>query len=284
MLTRAQTLPADEVVLDLEDSVDPAGKDKARATVVAAVRDGDWSAPTVSVRINAPASRWCHSDVIELIEGAGERLACLVVPKAEGAAEVDFVARLATMVEQASGRERPVALQALVETATGLRHVHEIAEASDRLEALIVGYADLAASLGRPPGAPGEHPTERWHWVLETVLVAARDAGLQAIDGPHLDIADVEGCRRWARATRALGYDGKWALHPDQVSMFNDVFAPTPDELDRATAILEALERTALEDGRGVALLDGEMIDEASRKLALGLVARGRAAEASRES
>ncbi len=279
MLDKARGLTADEVILDLEDSVAPGEKDEARSAVVAAVRDGEWSAATVSVRINAPVSPWCYRDVIELVEGAGERLACLVIPKAERASDVDFVARLAQMVEQSAGRERPVALQGLIETATGLRHVHEVAHANERLEALIVGYADLAASLGRSPGSPDDPPTERWSWVLDTVLVAARDAGVQAIDGPYLDIADVEGCRRWAQGARALGYDGKWALHPDQVAPLNEVFSPTADELEQAAAVLRALE-----ESRGVALLDGEMIDEASRKLAVETIARGEAAGATSPS
>jgi citrate lyase subunit beta/citryl-CoA lyase len=166
-----------------------------------------------------------------------------------------------------------VGLQALIETAAGLSRVGEIAGASDRLETLITGYADLAASLGRPPGAG--YPGDRWHWVRSSVQVAARAAGLQAIDGPHLDIANLEGLRTEAGWARALGFDGKWALHPSQIDPLNEVFSPTQEEVGRATAVLDALAAT---DGSGAALLDGEMIDEASRKLAAQVVARGRAA------
>jgi citrate lyase subunit beta/citryl-CoA lyase len=276
MLAKAQALRADEIVIDLEDSVAQQVKDAARIEVVAAIRDGAWGERTVAVRVNGTESRHCYRDIVEVVRGAGDALACLVVPKAERAADVEFADRLVGMVEEEAGRERPIGLEALIETATGLRRVHEIAEASPRMEALIVGYADLGASLGRSPA--GADPGDRWQWVRETVLVAARDAGLDAIDGPHLDIADLDGLRVSAERARALGYDGKWALHPTQIDLLNDLFAPTRQEFDRASAVLEALARGESAEGRGAVMLDGEMIDEASRKLALRTVARGTAA------
>jgi len=273
MLDKARSLPADEIVIDLEDSVAVAHKDGARDAVGAALAEQGWSASSLAVRINETASHFCYRDVIEVVERAGGALSCLVVPKVEAPEDLGFVDRLLGMVEQETERERPVGLEALIETATGLARVHEIAHASDRLEALIVGYADLGASLGRSSAA-GEH----WSPVLDAVLVAARAAGLQAIDGPHLDVGDLDGMRSAAASARALGYDGKWALHPTQIEPLNEVFTPTEEELERASAVLEALERSESGAGRGAAMLDGEMIDEASRKRALQVLARGPAA------
>ena len=226
--------------------------------------------------INGPTSRWCYRDVIEMVQTAGDVLACLVVPKAERAADIAFVDTLLGMVEAETGRRVPIGLEALIETATGLRRVDEIAHASPRLESLIVGYADLAASLGRPLSAD---PTgQRWHWVLETVLVAARAAGLQAIDGPWLDIHDLHGFEVAAARGRGLGYDGKWALHPTQVEPLNQLFAPSAEEFEKARAILDTLARAAADEERGAVLFEGAMIDEATRKLALQIVRRGEAA------
>ena len=278
MLEKARTLEADEVIIDLEDSVPADLKSRARDQVRAALSTGEWSAATVAVRINATTSHWCHRDVIELLEGAGERLAALIIPKVEGRADVEFVARLAGMVEQEVGREQPVALELLIETATGLKRIHESARASERVETLIVGYADLAASLGHPLREPGEEPGDRWHGVLQSVLVAARDAGVQAIDGPYFEIADVDGLRARAARARSLGYDGKWALHPSQIAPLNEVFSPTPAEFEQASGVLDELERAEQVDGRGAVLLDGQMIDEAMRKQATQVVARGQAA------
>ncbi|MGI8428148.1 MAG: HpcH/HpaI aldolase/citrate lyase family protein [Solirubrobacteraceae bacterium] len=282
MIAKARTLAVDEVIIDLEDSVAPDQKARARRTVLAALVDGDWAAPTVGVRINATDTRWCHRDVIELIEGAGGRLASLVLPKVQGPADVEFVAQLASMVEDECSRERPVGLELLIETATGLAHVHESARASARVQALIVGYADLAASLGRPVAVPEDPDGIHWRWVLETVLVAARDAGIQAIDGPHFEIADLDGLSARAKLTRTIGYDGKWALHPTQIEPLEDVFSPTAEEFDRAAAILAELEEAAVASGRGAIMFEGEMIDEASRKQAAEMVARGRTAQRSR--
>jgi citrate lyase subunit beta / citryl-CoA lyase len=226
-------------------------------------------AVTVAVRINALSSPWGARDVADLVERAGPRIGSLVIPKVESAEDVLAVDRLLCSVGEPAGG---VGLQALVETAGGLLRAGEIAAASPRLEAVILGYADLAASLGR---APGPAPPQRWLHAQETVLVAARAAGLQAIDGPYLEIRDDDGLRLRAEHARALGYDGKWAVHPGQLGIINAAFTPMDEELARARAILDALARA---EGRGAVELDGEMIDEASRRLALQVVARGRAA------
>jgi citrate lyase subunit beta/citryl-CoA lyase len=281
MLAKARELPVDEVVIDLEDSVPGELKEQARDAVLSALADGDWRSPLVAVRINAVGTRWCHRDVIELVQGA-PRVSSLVIPKVEGEAEVRFVDQLASMAELECGREQPVALELLIETANGLRRVDEAANASGRAQALILGYADLAASLGRTIEAGGDRDGSRWTWVLETVLVAARCAGLHAIDGPHFQIADLDGLRARAMFARDLGYDGKWALHPTQIDTLNELFSPTQGEFDRAASILEQLERAAADEGRGAVLYDGQMIDEASRKRASALVVRGTAAGLSR--
>jgi len=272
MLVKARTLPADEIVIDLEDAVAPAQKDEAREATVAAVSEGGWQARSIAVRVNGTTTPWFEDDVSELARRAGDALDTIIVPKVEAAAELAPLERLLERSESAAGRKCPLGLQALIETAAGLVHVNEIAAATPRLEALIVGYADLAASLGRPPGA--RHDPDRWGFTLDAVLVAARAAGLQAIDGPHLQIDDIDGLTAAAARARELGYDGKWALHPTQVGPLNDTFSPTEDELARAQAIVAALESAEGGAGAGVALLDGEMLDEASRKLALGVLAR----------
>jgi citrate lyase subunit beta/citryl-CoA lyase len=266
MIAGARGLPADEVVLDLEDAVAPAAKEEARALVVAAVREGDWGGRSVAVRINPLAGPFGDADVAALVEGAGPALASLVVPKVESAAELERVGALLG--------ERPIGLQALLETAAGVAGAVGIARATPRLEALIVGFADLAASLGR--SAAARYPGDRWHFVRESVLVAARAAGLQAIDGPHLEIADLAGLAVEAERARALGFDGKWALHPSQIGPVNDAFTPAREEVDRAAQVLAALD--GAEAGRGALMLDGEMVDEASAKLARLVVARAKAA------
>jgi len=268
MLAKARELDVDEIVIDLEDAVHVDEKEPAREVVVAALGEGAWRAPTVAVRINATDSPWSEDDVRALAAGAGDALASLIVPKAERAADVERVAELC------GGRD--LGLELLIETATGLAGVAELARAHESVEALIVGYADLAASLGRPPVAADEAVAERWGHVLDTVLVAARTAGAQAIDGPYFDLSDTEACRRWADQVAARGYDGKWALHPSQVEPINAAFTPTEEELDRARELLDALEA----DDRGALRHGGEMVDEASRKQAEQLLVRARAAGA----
>ena len=272
MLEKARTLRADEVVIDLEDAVIPAQKEEARAATVTALREEGWHARSLAVRVNGMGTPWFEGDVRELAESAGDALDTIVVPKAEAATELEQLELLLDSSEANGGRSRPLGLQALIETARGLTRVNEIAASSPRMEALIIGYADLAASLGRPPGL--RHDPDRWSWALDAVVVASRAAGIQAIDGPHLQIADLDGLGAAAARARELGYDGKWALHPSQVEPLIEIFSPTAEELDAAKAILSALEEAEGEGGAGAAMLDGEMVDEASRKLALQVLAR----------
>ncbi len=270
-LEKAPGLGADEVVVDLEDAVAPAAKDEARAAAVDALRHAAWGATTVSVRINAPRSAWCHLDVAAL---AGvEQLAAIVVPKVESAADLAFVDRLLDGVEAAAGRERPLRVQALVETAAGLANVIEIAAGSARLDALILGYADLAASLGRVAA-----DLDSWRSAQDAVLVAARAHGLQAIDGPYLGIAVDDAFTAAATRARDLGFDGKWAIHPAQVAALNELFTPSAEEVARARGVVEALARAQEQSGQGAVALDGEMLDEAVRVAALRVLARAGAA------
>ncbi|MEO7803331.1 MAG: CoA ester lyase [Actinomycetota bacterium] len=281
-LAKAPSLPADEIFFDLEDSVAPLAKDEARGNVIKAINEGNWSGKTLVLRVNGVYTKWCYRDIIEVVEAAGGRLDCVMIPKVEAASDVVFVDKLLTMIEETVGLDRRIGLEVQIETATGLKNIFDIAHASDRMETLIFGPADMSASLGLPtvtaglpmPGYPGDH----WHWVLETILVAARDAGLQAIDGPYLLINDLDGYREAATRARALGYDGKWSLHPGQIDVLNEVFTPTQAEFDKASAMLDAYEHATSVELRGAVMFGKEMIDEASRKMAVQFVARGEAA------
>lgn len=292
MLEKAPSCGADVVFLDLEDAVAPDEKDAARENVIDALRELDWSRCTVSVRINGLDTPWCYRDIVEVVERAGDRLDLLLVPKVNRASDLEFVATLLSQIEAAHGLE-PIGLSALVETACGMAHVEEIAQACpDRLEALVFGVADYAASTGArttsiggpsadyailtDPDADGRrerHWGDQWHYALARLVVAARAFGLRPIDGPFGDFADPDGYLACARRAAALGCEGKWAIHPSQVALANDVFTPTAAELDRARRILAALDEAARE-GRGAVSLDGKLVDAASIRMAENLVAK----------
>ena len=265
MLAKARGLSADEIVIDLEDSVAPGAKAEARELVCRVLAEGRPVPGLVAVRVNALDSPWWSDDVEALMELGGAAVDSLVVPKVERAEDVREVER---MLDE---RGAPMGIQALVETAAGLLRVGEIATASLRLDALILGYADLAASLGR---ANPEQAGQRWLYAQEAVLVAARAAAVEAIDGPYLAMADEDGLRRWAEHVRDLGYDGKWAIHPSQLPLINETFTPRDEELEQAKAILAVLAQAESGGARGAVALDGKMIDEASRKQAERVVAR----------
>jgi citrate lyase subunit beta/citryl-CoA lyase len=271
MVAKAPGLGADELVLDLEDAVAPGAKEQARALVVAALADGVVPAHRVAVRVNAPGTAWCHADLIALA-GAPVPPASVVLPKVESPGDLAFADRLLDGVERAAGATRPLRLQALIETALGLSRVTEIVGASPRLVALILGYADLGASLGR--SAAGARDLDAWRPAQHAVLTAARAAGLQAIDGPYLGTAPDEAFLAATRQARDAGFDGKWAIHPSQVAALNEAFTPTGDELERARAVVAALDAAARDDGAGAVALDGEMLDEAVRVAALRTLAR----------
>jgi citrate lyase subunit beta/citryl-CoA lyase len=281
MLAKAKTLPADEVFVDLEDAVAPELKnDETRRAVVEALR-GEWLAPTRVVRVNAVGTRWCLDDLLAVAGEAGDDLDCVIVPKVESAAQVHFVAEVLADLERKRGAERPLGLEVQIESPRGLVEVERIAAASPRIETLIFGPGDYAAAAGMPQLTVGAidpaYPGDAWHYVLSRIVTTAHAFGLQAIDGPYAAIRDLDGFAEVARRSRALGYDGKWALHPDQIAICNDTYTPTQDELDRALAILKAY-RASTDDGLGAVAFGGEMIDEASRKMAVSVVDRGRAA------
>lgn len=290
MLGKAAGLAADEVFLDLEDSVAPAAKEAARANVVAALRDGTWRAGTRAVRVNDVTTSWSYADVIAVVEGAGSHLDCLILPKVTSGHDVRWLDTLLAQLERAGGLPvGRIGVEAQIESAAGLAHVEEIAAASARLEALVYGPADFMASIGVRALAVGAQPAgyegaDAYHYVLARILVAARANGLQAIDGPYVAVHDLDGFRRRARRTAALGYDGTWVVHPGQIDVANDVYAPTQADFDRAEAILDAYARSTSAAGGlvGAVLLGDEMIDEASRKMALVVAGKGRAAGLSR--
>jgi citrate lyase subunit beta/citryl-CoA lyase len=275
MLAKAPSLGADEVVLDLEDAVAAGAKEQARSMVIAALESGALHGVAVSVRVNAPGTPWCHADLIALAEAAAAP-ASVVLPKVETAGDLAFADRLLDGVERAAGPRPPLRIQALIETATGLARVQELAAASPRLAALILGYADLAASLGRSEA--GARDLDGWRPAQEAVLTAARANGLQAIDGPYLGTAPDDAFVASATRARDAGFDGKWAIHPSQVPALNDLFTPTTAELEHARAVIAALDGAELSDGRGAVALDGEMLDEAVRVAALRTLARAPAA------
>ncbi len=285
MLDKARTLPADHVFLDLEDAVAPLAKEAARGNVVAALREGGWDGKTRTVRVNDLSTPWTYRDVISVVEGAGEHVDCLVLPKVRDAGQVIFVDTLLTQIEKTLGLTiGGIGLELQIETARGLVEIDAIAAASPRTETLVFGPADFMASLSMPSLAVGElspdYPGDPFHYVLMRLLVAARSHDLQAIDGPYLQIRDVDGFAESARRSAALGYDGKWVLHPDQIAAANEVYSPSPHAYDRAELILDAYEHATSEAGgaTGAVMLGNEMIDEASRKLAQVIAAKGRAA------
>ncbi|MEU4406709.1 CoA ester lyase [Streptosporangium sp. NPDC023963] len=283
-LEKAQGLPADEVFLDLEDSVAPLAKEGARKNIVAALREGDWSGRTRVVRVNDLGTQWTYRDVIEVVEGAGEFVDCLMLPKVEDAAQVMWLDTLLTQIERANGLPvGRIGIEAQIENARGLVNVDAIGGASPRLETLVFGPADFMASINMRTLVVGEQPPgytegDAYHYILMRILMAARTHDLQAVDGPYLAIKDLDGFRRVAGRAAALGFDGKWVLHPSQIEVANEVFSPSQDDYDHAELILDAYEYYTTVERRGAVMLGDEMIDEASRKMALVVAAKGRAA------
>jgi citrate lyase subunit beta / citryl-CoA lyase len=283
MLAKAAGLPADEVFFDLEDSVAPLEKEAARGNVVEALKQNTYQAPTKVLRVNGVYTRWCAKDLLEVVEAVGDQLDCIMIPKVESVSDVKFVSNLLRMIEENMGFERRIGIEVQIETAIGLKNLHDIASCDDRIEDLILGPADMSASLGLPTVTagepiPGYETLDHFHYVLTHINIAARANNLQAIGGPYLLIRDLDGFRAAAMRERALGYDGKWALHPDQITILNEVFTPTQDEYDKAEAVLDYYEHVTTVDRKGAVMFGKEMIDEASRKMAEQFASRGRAA------
>jgi citrate lyase subunit beta/citryl-CoA lyase len=285
MIQKAKSLGADLVFLDLEDAVAADAKAAARTRVAAALAEPGWSGQLRGVRVNDWTTPWTHADVIEVVGTAGAHLDIVVLPKVTDASHVRALDLLLTQLELTHGLPvGRIGIEAQIENAAGLTHVNEIA-AAPRVQALVLGPADMMASLNMRTLVVGEQPEgydvgDAHHHVLMTILVAARTHGINAIDGPYLKVRDTEAFRRIAGRVAALGYDGKWVLHPDQIAAGNEVFSPRQDDYDHAELILEAYEWHTSQAGgaRGAVMLGDEMIDEASRKMALVIAGKGRAA------
>ncbi|MCA1225187.1 CoA ester lyase [Saccharopolyspora sp. 6M] len=290
MIDKARGLAVDSFFLDLEDAVAPLAKAEARGRVAAALNEGGWDGKIRSVRVNDLTSQWTYRDVVEVVETAGENLDTIVLPKVSTPDHVRWLDLTLTQVERATGLEvGRIGVEAQIEDARGLAEVDAIASASPRVEALVFGPADFMASIGVRSMVVGEQPPgydvgDAYHYVLMRMLVAARAHDVQAIDGPYLAIKDVEGLRRVGGRSAALGFDGKWVLHPAQVDAVNELFSPRQADYDHAENVLDAYEWHTSEAGgkRGAAMLGDEMIDEASRKMALVIAGKGRAAGMSR--
>ncbi|GIF70650.1 CoA ester lyase [Asanoa siamensis] len=291
MLDKARTLPADQVFLDLEDAVAPLAKPEARKNVVAALNEGDWGSRTRVVRVNDLTTEWTYRDVVEVVEGAGSNLDCVMLPKVQSAAHVEWLDLTLTQIEKAVGLPvGGIGIEAQIENAAGLVNVDAIAAASPRVETIIFGPADFMASINMRSLVVGglipDYPGDPYHYILMRLLMAARMHDKQAIDGPFLQIRDVDAFRAVAKRSAALGFDGKWVLHPGQIEAANEIYAPAQEDYDRAELILDAYAHATSEAGGklGAVMLGDEMIDEASRKMALVIAAKGRAAGMARTS
>ncbi len=282
MLEKAVTCAADYVFLDLEDAVAPDDKVQARKNVIAALNEHDWKGhgKTVSVRINGLDTHYMYRDVVDVVEQAGSKLDTLLIPKVGTTGDVYMVDAMVTQIEEAKGFENRIGLEALIETALGMTNVEAIATSSARMEAMHFGVADYAASnRARTVNIGGlnpDYPGDQWHAAISRMTAACRAYGLRPIDGPFGDFDDPDGYRLAARRAAALGCEGKWAIHPKQIELANEVFTPPEAETTKAKRILEELEKAAKE-GKGAASLDGKMIDAASARMAENIV---RAAEA----
>jgi citrate lyase subunit beta/citryl-CoA lyase len=271
MCEKAPKSGADLVFLDLEDACAPAVKEKARGIAVTALRDQDWGRTVRAVRINGLDTVWCHDDIIEIVTGARDAVDVLIVPKARTARDVWWVDVLLTQLENTLGLRKRIALEVLIEDAVGLANAVEIARASDRLEAVIFGAGDLSASQhARVDGnfdPVSDYPGDFWHFARVQVVTAARVAGIDAIDAPYPAYQDPDGYRRAAVHGSLLGFDGKWAIHPDQVPIANDVFSPTEAEVEEARRSVESYREA---EARGVGAIghDGRLVDAAHMRLA----------------
>jgi len=285
MIEKAANSAADYVFLDLEDAVSPGDKVQARKNIIEALHDIDWrsKSKTISVRINSIDTHYMYRDLVDLVEQAGDRLDTILIPKVGVAADVYMVDAMLTQIEVSKEFTNKIGIEALIETTLGMANVDAIATSSPRMEAMHFGVADYAASCrARTTNIGGlnpDYPGDQWHYGLSRMLVACRAFGLRPIDGPFGDFNDPEGFRLGARRTAAMGYEGKWAIHPSQIELANEVFSPPADEVDNALRILAALEEAAAQ-GRGAAQLDGRMIDAASARMAQNVVSTDAAIQA----
>jgi malyl-CoA/(S)-citramalyl-CoA lyase len=293
MLEKAPELGADIVMLDLEDAVAPDDKEQARVNIIQALQTQDFRRCSVSLRINGLDTHYCYRDIIEVVEQAGQYLDAIMIPKASCAGDVHLVATLLTQIEDAVGLERRLGISVLIETAMGMVNCEEIARACpQRLEAMVFGVADYAASLQSHTMSIGganpdysmladskdgdereRHWGDQWHYALSRIAVVCRAYGLRPIDGPFGDFTDPEGYLASARRAAVLGYEGKWAIHPSQIELANQVFTPDTHIVEKTHRIISAMKEAAAE-GKGAVSLDGRLIDAASIRMAQNLLAK----------
>ena len=285
MIQKAAASAADAVCIDLEDSVIPAEKAPSRANVVRALREIDFGRRVRMFRINALDSPYAYRDLVDVVEAAGDLIDLVMVPKVGSARDVQFVETLLSQIEAHARLTRPIGIEVQIETASGFLHAPEIAGASTRLEALIFGAGDFAASMRMPSAAIGEadahdaaYPGHRWHAVMQTIVAAARVNGLRCIDGPYAGYTDHTGLDVACRIALAMGFDGKQCIHPSQLAAVNDIFAPSADEVTHATAVVSAYD-AAVAGGQGAATHDGRMIDAANVRMARIILERQRLIE-----
>jgi malyl-CoA/(S)-citramalyl-CoA lyase len=271
---------ADVINIDLEDSVAPTDKEAARANTIKAINEVDWGKKTLSVRINGLDSGWWYRDVVDLLEQAGERLDLIMIPKVGCAADIYAVDALVTSIETAMGRKKKIGFEVIIESAAGISHVEEIAAASPRLQAMSLGAADFAASMGMSTTGIGgtqenyymlregkNYWSDPWHWAMAAIVAACRTHGVLPVDGPFGDFSDDDGFRVQARRAATLGMVGKWAIHPKQIALANEIFTPSAEAVQEAREILEAME-AAKARGEGATTYKGRLVDIASIKQA----------------
>jgi citrate lyase subunit beta/citryl-CoA lyase len=282
MIAKAAASAADAVCIDLEDSVTPAEKASSRANVIHALKEADFGRKVRMFRINALDTPFAYRDLVEVVEAAGDRVDVVMIPKVGSARDVHFVDTLLTQIEANTRLTRPIGIEAQIETASGFLHAPEIARASARLEALIFGAGDYAASMHMPSAAIGEadehdaiYPGHRWHAVMHTIVAAARANDLRCLDGPYAGYSDEAGLARACQIALAMGFDGKQCIHPAQLPAVNATFTPSLEEVTRAAAVLKAYEATAAA-GQGAATHDGRMIDAANLRMARTILERHR--------
>ena len=277
MFEKALNSKADYIFLDLEDAVSPNDKIEARKNVINAVKELNWkdNGKTISIRINGLDTHYMYRDVIEIIEEVGNKIDTLLIPKVGSASDVYMVDCMLNQIEQNKKLQNIIGLECLIETALGMSNIKSIATSSTRLEALHFGVADYAASMRARTvvigGLNPDYPGDQWHHGLSTLVMTCRSFGLRAIDGPFGDFNDKKGYLDAAKRAAAIGFEGKWAIHPSQIDLANEVFSPPNDEVNKAKRILEELDKAAAE-GKGAAQLEGRMIDAASARMAENIV------------
>ncbi len=277
---------ADVINLDLEDSVAPSDKDVARANVIEALNSVDWGNKYMSVRINGLDTPYWYRDVVDVLEQAGDRLDQIMIPKVGCAADVYAVDALVTAIERAKGRSKPISFEVIIESAAGIAHVEEIAASSPRMQAMSLGAADFAASMGMQTTGIGgtqenyymlregeKHWSDPWHWAQAAIVAACRTHGVLPVDGPFGDFSDDEGYIAQAKRSATLGMVGKWAIHPKQIALANQVFTPSDEAVSEAREILAAMEQ-AKANGEGATVYKGRLVDIASIKQAEVIVAQ----------